>query len=88
MDTKEYYVLAFNSTHEAIRTESLLKRQGIAAEMIPTPRDIDVSCGLSIRFSEHAVDRIMDIIDSGTDRVRLYWGMRTDGKTIHVEKKI
>ena len=88
MNTKEYYVLAFNSTHDAIRTESLLKRQGIAAEMIPTPRDINVNCELSIRFPEHAVDKIMDIIDSGTDRVKLYRGMRTDGKTIHVQKKI
>ncbi|GAU77855.1 hypothetical protein F3D3_2484 [Fusibacter sp. 3D3] len=42
-------LIAFESTHKAIRTERLLLDQ-MDIDMIPTPREIGASCGLSITF--------------------------------------
>jgi hypothetical protein len=88
MKNRGYYVLAFDSTHNAIKTENLLKRRGVEGEMIPTPRDIDVSCGLSIRFPENALERVLEAVDVAADRVELYWGIEVKGKTVYMKKKI
>ena len=41
-------VIVFESIYQAIRAEKTLQGQGMAIEMIPTPREISISCGQSI----------------------------------------
>jgi len=53
-----FYVIAFDSTHYAIKTEKQLKVQ-FKIDMIPTPREISASCGLSVKFSEALVNEIV-----------------------------
>jgi hypothetical protein len=69
---KEFYVIAFDSTHYAMKTERLLKSK-FQIEMIPTPREISASCGLSIKFSKTIFDSIMGTLeeDQGTYKVFL-----------------
>lgn len=42
------YLAAFNSTQQALLAEKRLKEQGRPCKVIPTPREIDSSCGVSI----------------------------------------
>lgn len=89
MAKAEFFVLTFNSTHHAIHTEKLLKRAGVDAEMIPTPREITASCGLSIKFSTGMLDRVMEVIDAGElDKsiMKLYKGTKYPGCTIYLEE--
>lgn len=44
-------LLTFRSVHDAIRAETLLGRAGLGVESVPTPRDIDMSCGQSLTFA-------------------------------------
>ena len=47
----EYYsYIVFPSTHEAIRTEKILQSHGAVFTIVPTPRSITASCGISVRF--------------------------------------
>jgi len=55
---KEFNVIAFESTHYAILTEKMLKEK-FKVEMIPTPRIITASCGLSLKIPK---DSLPDII--------------------------
>lgn len=48
---ENFYIIVFNSTHHAISTEQRLKEEGKEIMMIPTPREITSSCGLSLRFN-------------------------------------
>ena len=48
---KEYYILAFDTTTDAMQGEKLLKDKFNIAIM-PVPREISSGCGLSIRFQE------------------------------------
>lgn len=43
----EYYLYTFESTHSAIATDKLLRPYG--AKIIPVPRFISASCGISVR---------------------------------------
>lgn len=47
----EYLLLTFNSTNFAMQAESQLKALGMEFQVIPTPREITRSCGLSIKTS-------------------------------------
>ena len=50
----EYYLLTFESTHAAISTEKLLKPAGVT--IMPVPRFISASCGISVRISPDKKD--------------------------------
>lgn len=57
-----FYVISFNSTHHAIKAEKLLKEHNLNIRMMPTPREITASCGLSIRFEVVDLEEVEDII--------------------------
>ncbi len=45
-----YGVAAFRSRQQVLRFEAALRRQGVPARVVTTPRDIAMGCGLSVRF--------------------------------------
>lgn len=55
----EYYLLTFESTHAAISTEKLLKPAGVT--IMPVPRFISASCGISVRIRPDKKDEAEDI---------------------------
>lgn len=44
-----FYVLSFDTTSHSMYAEKLAKER-FRVQMIPTPREITASCGLSLRF--------------------------------------
>jgi hypothetical protein len=52
--TPSYGVVLFQSISSALRSEKLLKEEGIAYKLIPVPRHLSSDCGVCIRFlSQH-----------------------------------
>lgn len=43
-------IAAFRSRQQVMRFEAAMRRAGIRAQVISTPRDVSVGCGLSVRF--------------------------------------
>ncbi|WP_352418770.1 DUF3343 domain-containing protein [Proteiniborus sp.] len=62
MKEEVYYVIAFDSTHYAIQGEKVLRDKDIDIKVIPTPREITASCGLSIRFNPELFEQIKNIL--------------------------
>ncbi|CEI74308.1 MULTISPECIES: DUF3343 domain-containing protein [Romboutsia] len=58
----EMYIVSFNSTHHAIRTEKLLKEKEIVCTTLPTPREITASCGISIRFLYNDIEKVKETL--------------------------
>lgn len=56
------YIVAFNSTHNAIKTEKLLQKDDIKATTLPTPREISASCGISIKFEKDDIERVKNVL--------------------------
>ena len=88
MKKSGYYILAFDSTHHAIKAEEQLKKNKVEAEMIPTPRAVDASCGLSIKIPEGCLERVRDLIDMPGGRVKLYRVGTDRGRTVYVEQEM
>ena len=60
---RNYMIITFSSKHQAIHFERLLLGR-FAIEMIPTPRDITASCGLSLKFEKEDLSSILEVLKS------------------------
>ena len=45
-----FAIAAFRSRQQVLRFETALRRAGVPTEVITTPRDVSIGCGLSVRF--------------------------------------
>lgn len=50
MTTNEI-IATFDNTHHALRFEKTLKENQIKLTVMPVPREVSASCGLSVKFS-------------------------------------
>lgn len=53
-----FCVISFDSTHKAMRAEKHFL-PCVAAELIPTPREISANCGLSLKFKLNDLDQVI-----------------------------
>ncbi len=60
---EEYTVAAFRSRTQVFKYEKLLKNAGIVGEVINTPREIAVGCGLSLKISNENYSEAKKIYD-------------------------
>lgn len=56
-----HYVITFTSTHQAIKFERMLL-PNFDIELIPTPREVSASCGLSLKFTSHDRAQLLEAI--------------------------
>lgn len=61
MRNNSYYLLAFNSTNDAMAAENYLSDK-IQISIMPTLRKISVSCGISIRIEQSDVHMLKEIL--------------------------
>ena len=55
-------LLSFASVHHGIRAERLLMAAGITVITLPTPREIDISCGQCLLLKATDQDRALTIL--------------------------
>ena len=53
-------ISAFRSRQQVMRFDSALRRAGIHSQVISTPRDVSVGCGLSVRFDLKDAQAVLD----------------------------
>lgn len=81
---KEYYILSFDTTTDAMQAEKLLKDHFDIAIM-PVPREISSGCGLSIRFQNPDETSIINYLQENLEIRGTLYKMNTkkiDGKRI------
>jgi hypothetical protein len=59
---EEYIIITFASTNFAMQAENELKTSGVKHQIIPTPRQITLSCGLSVMTPVDNLDAIRKLI--------------------------
>ena len=52
---------AFRSRTQVLRMEDALRRAGLNAGVISTPREVAIGCGLSVRFEMADTPQVMQI---------------------------
>jgi hypothetical protein len=59
-DFMPYGIASFRSRQQVFAFESALKRAGLRAEVVSTPREVALGCGLSVRFNLSDAARVGD----------------------------
>ncbi len=62
MTESEFYVVLYKSVSYALRSEKILKKEGIPFKLIPVPKNISTDCGVCIRFAPEDRKRIEDAL--------------------------
>lgn len=55
----EYGFVLFHTTSMAMRADRTLRKAGLAARLVPTPRQLSSDCGIAIRFALPDEERIL-----------------------------
>ncbi|MEW8955350.1 DUF3343 domain-containing protein [Clostridium sp.] len=61
---KEYCLLVFNNTHNAIQGEKVLKSEGLNVTIMPTPTYITKSCGISVKFDIKDMEMVKSLVQN------------------------
>jgi hypothetical protein len=77
-------IISFESTNFAMQTEAYLKNIEIKMQIMPTPREITLSCGLSIKTSVDNLTKIRELVDKEIIKIKGIYMLIYDD----IEKKI
>lgn len=82
----EFIIVSFDSTNFAMQAESVFKGEKIKHQVIPTPREITLSCGLSIRTEMENKDKIFDLYEEGKIKIKAVYRVSSSDKGRKIEK--
>lgn len=80
---EQFGIASFRSRQQVMQLERALKRAGVPASIITTPRSVAVGCGLSVRFELQDAQDVYDIyrmVRPG-NLIGFYAAERRDGHT-------
>ena len=58
----DYIVIAFRSRTHTIKFSEFLKKSGVENEIINTPKEAGVGCGLSVKISKNSVQSVKRVV--------------------------
>ncbi len=65
-------IITFQSTHQVLKTEKLLHKEGVDFDIIPVPKQISSDCGMAIRIEMENKKRIESILEENTIVHKIY----------------
>ena len=82
MKGEVFGIASFRSRQQVLKFEAALRRAGIRTEVITTPRDVSVGCGLSIRFELADANAVMNVYRQlrPSNLIGFYTVERADGR--------
>ncbi|MDD3705260.1 MAG: DUF3343 domain-containing protein [Clostridiaceae bacterium] len=69
----EYYVAVFDSTHYALKFEKAVRSGGFDISIMPVPREITASCGISAKLNSDDIDKVMALAAKENLKVAGYY---------------
>lgn len=80
---EQFGIASFRSRQQVMHFERALRRAGVPASIITTPRSVSVGCGLSVRFELRDVKDVQDVyqVAKPGNLIGFYRVERLDGRT-------
>lgn len=66
-------VATFDNTHHALRFEKTLKENDIKLTIMPVPREVSASCGLSVKFNIDEFDKVRTLSAEKEISIKKYY---------------
>jgi hypothetical protein len=62
-EQRDFVVLGFGSTHDALSAEALLRDLGIDVVPVPPPQELDALCGIALRLEPTDAARAKQMLE-------------------------
>lgn len=85
MKEEKFLLFAADSTHLIIKSEKLLKENGIECRIIPLPSEVKATCGLSIKTELENKNKANELFKSNGIELEKYSVIKK-GLKKHIEK--
>jgi hypothetical protein len=72
MRMEQFGLIVSNSTHKIIQIEKFILEKGFKVRIIPVPKEITASCGLSIKFEISVLNNIKLILEESFSDFSIY----------------
>jgi hypothetical protein len=72
-DHKVYFLL-FNTIHDVLKADKILKKERIDYELVPVPRNLSSDCGMCVKLKGNLEGARKHIKDIMTDKCFLFDG--------------
>ena len=59
----EFSVVLFFTTNHALRSETVLERQGLTCKLVPVPRHLSSDCGVCLRIAREDEEQARRLLD-------------------------
>lgn len=66
-------IATFDNTHHALLFEKTLKESNIKLTIMPVPREISASCGLSVKFYLEGIEKVKTLAENKDVLVKKYY---------------
>jgi Putative Se/S carrier protein-like len=78
-------LISFFASHHAIRAETVMKRNGLHAELIPGPKELSPNCGVALRFEYARRSDVLELLAARKVRIEgvHFYRPRTDDWRAH-----
>ena len=82
MQQEVFGIASFRSRQQVLKFEGALRRSGMRVEVITTPRDVSVGCGLSVKFDLGDTQHVMEVYNQlrPSNLIGFYRVERTNGQ--------
>lgn len=79
----EYGIAAFRSRQQVMKFEEALRREGLYARIVSTPRDVAIGCGLSVQFALRDIRTVQNVLIRirPTNLIGLYMITQQEGRS-------
>jgi ribosomal protein L7Ae-like RNA K-turn-binding protein len=74
MDNIKNYIL-FPSYNYGMKLESALKKEKIKFTIVPTPRELSASCGISIEYKKEDEEKIKTIVEENAIKIAGFYSI-------------
>ncbi|SFQ31815.1 DUF3343 domain-containing protein [Caldicoprobacter faecalis] len=81
---EEYGLIAFSSRQHAIHFSDILKLAGCPVQLVSTPREISLGCGLSIKFPITLTSKVMKVYERYKHPITGFYHIRRIGNRTQI----
>lgn len=85
MNITRFYILFPNYT-SGLALEALLKREKIKYTIVPTPRELSNSCGISIMYDEKDEEKIRLLVEENSIKINGFKSLTSEKKNFYLDK--
>jgi hypothetical protein len=74
LQNHKIYFLLFDTIHDVLKADKILKKEKINYELVPVPRNLSSDCGMCVKLEDSLEDAKKHIKDIKTEKCFLFDG--------------